>query len=264
MARAPPQLGKPPSLHVLTARSWMPDALPGTLTDAPALFFQPFMRNLHFADKEFYHLYNRGVDKRTIFLAKEDYDRFVGYLYLVNDEKNIRPSNIFLSERKNDIFSEHRRNPIVAIGAYSLLPNHFHILAAPLVDGGVSKFMQRLQTAYTMYFNQKHQRSGSLFQGTFKARHAKSDEHLKYMFAYVQLAPAELFNQQWERASNPELATLSMRVSEYQYSSIGEYATRKFNIVAPKHLPNALAGKRDLKTAVDYWVKHKGKHTPLY
>ena len=215
------------------------------------------MRTLQFIEKEFYYLYNRGVEKRVVFSSKEEYDRFVGYLYLMNDEKNIRPANYFVGRRKNELFSELRRSPIVAIGAYCLIPNDFHILLTPLVDGGISKFMQRLQTAYTMYFNERHQRRGSLFEGTFKAERAESEEYLKYLFSYIHLYAAKLFNDNWQGASNPELATLSLRVSEYQYSSIGEYLTGKFTIVSPEYLPKYLANKKDMKSILDLWLKHK-------
>ncbi len=218
------------------------------------------MRQIRFAEKEFYHLYNRGVDKRTIFAGKEDYDRFLGYLFLLNDEKNIRPSNIFAGSKKDDPFSRSRRSPIVALGAYSLMPSHFHLLATPLVEGGISKFMHRLQTAYTMYFNEKHQRTGSLFEGTFKAKHARNDELLKYLFAYIHLSPAELFDQGWESASTPQLATLSMRVSEYQYSSVGEYITEKSVITSPKQFPKFIGGKKNMMANLNFWIKYRNKY----
>jgi len=215
------------------------------------------MRKIRFAENEFYHLYNRGVDKRTVFLSKDEYDRFVGYLYLMNDERNLRPANYFVGKRPEKIFTSYRRAPIVAIGAYCLMPNHFHILITPLVEGGISKFMHRLQTAYTMFFNEKHHRTGSLFEGTFRARHADEDDYLKYLFSYIHLNPAQLFDNDWEKASNPQLATLSLRVSEYQYSSVGEYITGKFTVTSPQHFPKYFAGKKDMKSFMDSWLKCK-------
>jgi hypothetical protein len=74
---------------------------------------------------------------------------------------------------------------LVEINAYSLLPNHFHLIVEQLVDGGISEFMKRLSGGYTNYFNEKYDRSGSLFQGKFKRVHISSDEQFNYLFSYV-------------------------------------------------------------------------------
>lgn len=215
------------------------------------------MRKIRFIQKEFYHLYNRGVDKRVIFSGKEEYDRFVAYLYLANDQKSIRPSDLVGHRPLDEILLSPRRAPLVAVGAYCLMPNHFHILATQVEDVGISKFMHRLQTAYTMYFNGKHQRVGRLLEGTFKARHIESDDHLKFIFSYIHLNPAKLFSEAWKRASAPELATLSLRVSEYKYSSIGEYMAEKFRIISPKQYPKYFSGARDMKKIMDFWLRYK-------
>jgi REP element-mobilizing transposase RayT len=77
-------------------------------------------------------------------------------------------------------------NPPVTILAYCLLPNHYHLLVrCNDVEGGLSKYMQRVAGGYTMYFNQKNNRSGSLFQGKFRANHVDSDSYLRNILAYV-------------------------------------------------------------------------------
>jgi len=69
--------------------------------------------------------------------------------------------------------------------SYCLLPNHFHIVLKELVEHGISKFMQRVACGYTMYFNEKYERSGGLFQGTFKSKHIDDDQGLRQVTAYV-------------------------------------------------------------------------------
>lgn len=142
---------------------------------------------------EFYHLYNRGSDKRVVFTTKNDYERFVCLLYLANSRKNLHIENIQRSEQGSTllsrIFEIERDKPLVSIAAYCLMPNHFHLLVRQNVDGGISKFMQKLATAYTMYFNLKYERSGSLFQGKFKSKLVEEDRYLKYLFAYIHLNP---------------------------------------------------------------------------
>ena len=172
------------------------------------------MRKINFTEGEYYHIYNRGVDKRTIFSSNSEYNRFLGYLYLLNTQGSVKAEAIF-SGRKNNgksIFSIKIEDQLVAIGAYCLMPNHFHILVTPLVDGGVSKFMQRLQTAYTMYFNEKHKRSGSLLQGTYKAQHVDKDQYLKYLFAYIHLNPAKLFDPRWKEDGVKNLKKLKKQI----------------------------------------------------
>ncbi len=129
---------------------------------------------------EYYHVYNRGVDKRDIFTDEKDYLRFYQSLDFFNNTKPI--TNFRLAEsHRNDADIER----LVAIRAYSLLPNHFHLLIEPLVDTGISEFMRRVSTGYTSYFNERHQRTGSLFQGKFKRVHVAADEYYNYVFAYV-------------------------------------------------------------------------------
>ena len=78
------------------------------------------------------------------------------------------------------------------------MPNHFHILVKEKIENGISKFMGKLTTGYSMYFNKRYDRTGSLFQGVFKSVHADSDEYLKYLFAYIHLNPIKLINPEWK------------------------------------------------------------------
>lgn len=216
------------------------------------------MRKIILSKNEYYHIYNRGVDKRVIFTTRIEYERFLAYLYLLNSSNNnIRPSEIIFEQDIESIFSIQKGKPLVAIGAYCLMPNHFHILATPLVDGGISKFMQRVQTAYTMYFNQKYKRSGSLLQGTYKVKHANTDEYLKYLFSYIHLNPAKLFDPKWKSIDASGFKKLKQKVEEYPYSSIGEYSSSVFNISNPYHFPKYFEKVSDFKSQASFWLTHK-------
>jgi REP element-mobilizing transposase RayT len=129
---------------------------------------------------ESYHSYNRGVDKREIFLDKYDYIRFYQSLHLFNSVEpvtNFRLAKIADPSKKN--------KKLVEIKAYSLLPNHYHLILKQVHDGGIGEFLRRVGGGYTSYFNEKYNRSGSLFQGTFKRVHISSEEQMQYVFAYV-------------------------------------------------------------------------------
>ncbi len=219
------------------------------------------MRKIQFAEGEFYHLYNRGVDKRVVFSNKEDHERFQAYLYILNDAHNDKPTlNFITKQKKNVMFESPRVEPLVAIGVYCLMPNHFHILVTPLIENGIPKFMHKLQTAYTMYFNQKMSRTGSLFQGTYKSSHVDDDEYLRYLYAYIHLNPAKLLTDEWRKASAEELRQLGSKILAYPYSSAGEYNLGKFVISNPKPFPQYFTKTRDMRAHLQFWMKYKADY----
>jgi putative transposase len=89
-----------------------------------------------------------------------------------------------------DFLELEKGEPLVDIGSYCLMPNHFHLLLHQRQEDGISRFMQKLTTAYTMYFNIKNKRTGVLFQGRFKSKHAAEDRYLKYLLSYIHLNPS--------------------------------------------------------------------------
>jgi len=142
------------------------------------------------APQEYYHVYNRGTEKRKIFLTKSDYERFLVLLYLSNGSKPIQLNN-YRGSTSVELLQIDRGVTLVDIIAYCLMPNHFHLLLRQHTEGGISKFMQKMSTGYTMYFNIKNERSGALFQGRYKSVHAGDDRYLKYLFSYIHLNPEQ-------------------------------------------------------------------------
>ena len=140
------------------------------------------MRKFTFTNNEYYHIYNRGVDKRTVFEDTEDLERFLLSLTDFNSPEAI--GSIYGNSFKKELVSE---GLLVNIIAYCLNPNHFHLILEQTSDKGVEKFMQRLGTGYTMYFNNKYKRNGTLFQGRFKAKHINNNEYLIPLSVYVNL-----------------------------------------------------------------------------
>lgn len=138
-----------------------------------------------FAVGEHYHVYNRGVDKRIIFVDKYDIQRFFQSMVEFNVVDPI--GSLYLNSFQLRGETPKSSNRLVDIVAYCLNPNHFHLILRQLVEGGISEFMKRLGGGYTGHFNQKHDRSGSLFQGTFKDVHIDSNEYLLHVSAYVNL-----------------------------------------------------------------------------
>jgi len=143
-----------------------------------------------FSEGEYYHIYNRGVEKRDITMDWKDSERFLQSLIEFNTIKPI--GSIYQNSFRNDIALLSARSTklderLVDIVAYCLNPNHYHLILTPLVDGGIEKFMQKFGAGYTRYFNEKYNRSGGLFQGKFKSSHINSNTYLLHVAAYVNL-----------------------------------------------------------------------------
>ncbi|MBU4369785.1 transposase [Patescibacteria group bacterium] len=145
------------------------------------------MRKVKFVNEEYYHIYNRGVDKRTIFQDLNDIDRFFQGMQEFNVIESI--GSIYVNTfRKNKL--RHRVSKdekLVDFVCYCLIPNHYHFILQQLIDKGIEKFMHKLGMGHAKFFNSKYKRSGALFQGKFKAIHVDSNEYLLHLSAYVNL-----------------------------------------------------------------------------
>lgn len=212
-------------------------------------------RKVPLLEGEFYHIYNRGVDRRKIFSSTKDYQRFMALLYLANSKENVRISNLPRDKTLEDIFLIDQGEPLVAIGAFCLMPNHFHILATPLLKDGLSRFMLKLQTGYSMYFNLKYERSGSLFQGPFKSNHAEENRYLKYLFSYIHLNPASLKNLHWEKEISSKDNSLMKFVENYRYSSFNSYLKKTHIITNPIPFPDYFSSQKALREHLTDWFE---------
>ena len=146
------------------------------------------MRKHPFIIGSYYHIYNRGVDKRDVFINIKDVERFLLCMELFSYESPVLSIQVALrntpvNEIKN--ISNNKGDKIISIVEYCLNPNHFHFILKQEKEGGISEFMKRLQGGYTKYFNEKYNRSGSLFQGTFKSVYAEREQYFEKIFAYV-------------------------------------------------------------------------------
>ncbi|MFA6257769.1 MAG: transposase [Candidatus Paceibacterota bacterium] len=177
-------------------------------------------RKTPFVEKEHYHIYSRGVEKRKIFLNIKDYNRFVALLYIMNQSISFRFDNFLQAHKNNleEIFKEQREKTLVSILGYCLMPNHFHLILYEHTEGGISKFMGKLLTAYSMYFNTKYERSGPLLTRPFRSQHIENESQYMYIFSYVHLNPLSIIDKEWKESIKNKKEAKEF-LEKYQFSS---------------------------------------------
>lgn len=212
-------------------------------------------RKFEFSEGEFYHIYNRGVNKYDIFLNNHDKDRFIRLLFLCNSDKPIILKE-FQGRSLEDI---ERKKTIVDIVAYCLMPNHFHILIKEKIEGGITLFMKKILTAYSMYFNKKNNRTGPLFESRFKATHANEDNYLKYLLSYIHLNPVKLIDPKWKEAGITDKEKTKIYLNDYKYSSYMEYTgvKREENVILNTvAAPLYFVDHSDFNSFIDEWINY--------
>ncbi len=220
-----------------------------------------------FIEGNFYHIYNRGVEKRNVFLDAADRFRFVRCLVEFNDERTIADAICHrnVGEDRRLEYSLHRRkseNPLVKILAFCLMPNHFHLLLEQIKENGIVAFMQKLGTGYTMYFNKRHERVGHLFQGRFKATHAQDYAHLSHLPFYIHCNPLGSKFPEWRNCSDNDAFHLEKALAfleSYRWSSYLDYVGHdNFPEVLDKEfLTELIGGPERFKEEVIRWLKEK-------
>jgi len=212
------------------------------------------IRKIAFVPGEYFHIYNRGNSKQKIFLDKSDYKRFIDLMYALNSSKKFNFSN---SIKGISVYERDRGSLLVAIGAYCLMPNHFHILITPLSEEGLTKFMQKLSTAYAMYFNTKYSRTGGLFEGKFKAEHLNKNTYLKYIFSYIHLNPIKLIQKDWKEVGLKHKQKAIKYLKSYTYSSFIDYLgkNRQENIILSRpSFPDYFPNTKNLTEEIMTWI----------
>ncbi len=233
------------------------------------------MKKPPFVENQIYHIYNRGVEKRDIFVDSQDYIRFIHCLFVLNDQfvfKNfnripmseVGPNSL---ERGGEIEISNIQNRrksrelLVEILVFSLMPNHFHLMIRQLVDGGVVKFMRKLGTAHAMYFNQKYNRVGSLFQGNFKAKLVERDAHFLYLPHYIHLNSLALLNE-----LGPTSLIEKMKFLEkYRWSSFPDYVGKKNfpSVTQRDFLLETFGGIDGYRKDIETFLKTEKKNSSL-
>ena len=227
---------------------------------------------------DIYHLFNRGVEKRQIFMDESDRFRFVFCLYECNDANFVIMRNRINDRlfRKNYIGDTYvnlpafqtKREMLVEIIAFVLMSNHYHLIVRPLVEGGVSLFMKKLSNSYTGYFNDKYERKGmgALFQGAFKAVRIEGDGQFLHLAEYLFANPVEIIDPEWKDRGAQDIKKAIEFVNNYKWSSYSDsIGIDNFPSVTARDFlwqvfggkDGISAGPQNVKQCVEEWIKNK-------
>ncbi|MBI2052416.1 MAG: transposase [Candidatus Sungbacteria bacterium] len=179
------------------------------------------MQRLKFENGQYYHIYNRGAGKGNIFYEYKNYRRFLSGIYHFNNI-NFKPDNFDFDYQGLTLVSPSREE-LVDVICWCLMPNHYHLILRQKLDNGITKFMRRLGTGYTMYLNKKYEHSGHVFQGAFKAKHIEKDRYLQHLVRYIHLNPLELLEPDWKENGIKNKARGKKFVIEYKWNSLNDY-----------------------------------------
>ena len=223
------------------------------------------IRETPLIEGEIYHVYNRGAHKQEVFTNDSDYRRFQLLMHLANSSEPVHMGNL-LEKYKGRSFmeifvGEKTDKFLVDILAYCLMPNHFHLVLKQKKNGGITKFMNKVGTGYSMYFNTKYDHSGVLFQGRFKSRHVDTDEYLRYLFAYVHLNPVDLIQSDWKDNGIKEPKKVQKFMDNYRFSSHMDYSVSdrpERALLAYESAREYLQGQNDLKDLLRSYREYKG------
>ena len=212
-------------------------------------------RKFTFTVGEFYHIYNRGTDKRIIFLDDNDRKRFYYLLFLCNGKSPFEISELDLRR----VFDFGRGETLVDIGAVCLMDNHFHLLLREKKENGISEFMHKVSTAYTLYFNRKYKRTGALFGGRFKAEYVGNDRYLNYLFAYIHLNPIKMIQGDWQDGKINNIDKAQKHLENYIFSSYLDYQrtqSRLYRLVLNREaFPDYFSEPKDFGDFINDWLE---------
>jgi len=213
-----------------------------------------------------YHVLSRGVDKRKIFMDDKDYYRFIHNLFEFNDRNPANTSSHHFYKQYGDLRSreivkkERKREPrklLVDVLAFCLMPNHYHLLLRPRIEGGVVKFMRKLNIGYSKYFNEKNQRTGALFEGRYKSVLVESQSHFIHLPYYIHLNPLDMEAPEWRERKINNLGKALEFLEDYKWSSHLDYLGKEnFSSVTQRDfLLEVFGGEKGYGKMLKNWLK---------
>lgn len=211
-----------------------------------------------------YHVYNRGVEKRDIFIDRVDYVRFLHNLYEFNNidnapafERRYKPSKNKNVGHPMFYIKQHIRKPIVDVLAFCLMKNHYHLLLRPVNKGGISLFMRKMNAGYANAFNAKYSRSGYLFEGRYKIKHVNKEKYLRHLICYINLNPLK-FLSKFDKNKKIDIEKTWEALNGYRWSSHLDYLDQDNfgSIIDKKFVSNVFNSMVEYEKFTKDWVEY--------
>ena len=200
-------------------------------------------------------------------MTDQDYWRGIFSLYEFNDEapvvirekRKIRSKKTARGPASGSFPEKENRKMLVEVLAFVFMPNHIHLLLRQKKEGGISRFLQKLNTGYARYFNEKYKRVGPLFQGRFKALHVENNEYLKTIFVYIHTNPLAIIEPGWKEKGISDAKKSKEFLEKYCWSSYLDYlGWGNFPSVTQREfLEQAFASREEMRNFVDNWIGYK-------
>lgn len=209
---------------------------------------------------EIYHIINRGIDSKNIFLNERDYFRFIHDIYEFNDKDAATDASYYFEKFLDPAGQKIERRPrklLVEILSFCLMPNHYHLLLRSFINGGVVKFLSKLNSGYAKYFNIKYKRAGPLYQSRFKSIPITNESHFIHIPYYIHCNPLDLITPEWreKRIPNPKKAIEFL--NGYRWSSHLDYCG-KYNfpsVTNRNFLLGVFGGEKRYQQKIEKWIK---------
>lgn len=214
-----------------------------------------------------YHVLNRGVDKRKIFSNDKDYLRFIHNLFEFNDTEPVNNRAYFISNTKSiDVGCRYigkrakERRPrklLVEILVFTLMPNHYHLMVKILRENGLSEFMKKLNMGYSKYFNQKNERSGTLFESKYKLVPIETQAHFIHLPYYIHANSLDLIMPEWREKKLKDYKKAMKFLEKYRWSSFSDYIGKKNfpSVTSREFLMEMYKTPKNYKEKFAEWLK---------
>lgn len=212
-----------------------------------------------------YHVLNRGVDKRKIFLNDKDYLRGIHDLFEFNDIAPVNNLTYFFRKNSKDVGHPYikrrerkKRKLLVKIHAFCFMTNHYHLILSELVENGIPLFMKKFNGGYAKYFNENYGRKGALFEGRYKKIIIKDEAHFIHLPYYIHLNPLDLITPEWRERKLSNFTKAMKFINSYRWSSHLDYAGKKNfpSVTQREFLLDFFESHKQYKRNIAEWLKN--------
>lgn len=220
-----------------------------------------------------YHIIKRGINHEKVLKDKQDYSRLSLDLEFCNSYKDVNLWNVLAKENRSGLkgslserIQEARKSkgdPMTDLLGFAIMPTHIHFILQEIVNNGIIKYMQKLG-GYSLYFNKRHGRDGSLFQ-TYKCILIESDSQLKVVFNYVHTNPISLWEPGWKNSQVKNKDVALRKLENYSWSSYPTYIGKDMflDAINREFFLDLFGGEEQCKQAVEDWVNYKASQTNI-